>query len=321
MSVVVMDSMVPVRWPEHERTLLPGTRRATLAVATCAIICGMDAADELAACLRSWRDRLSPGVAGLPEGSQRRAPGLRREEVAHLAGLSVDYLSRLEQGRASNPSPSVLAPLARALRLTDDERAHLFRVAGHADPAAGTMRRHLTPSIQRVLDRLTDVPVVVLDASWQLVAANALATALIGDSSAATPRERNLVWRHFTGGPSRFVRTPEEEAGFEAEAVADLHEALGRHPADGRLRALVDDLLEASPRFAAAWEARPVVARVASRKTIAHPEVGRLTLDCDLLTVRDSDLRIIVYSAAPDSPDAQALALLATVGLQSFSSP
>ena len=100
---------------------------------------------ELGACLRSWRDRLQPADAGLPAGGTRRAPGLRREEVAQLAGLSVDYLARLEQGRATHPSPSVLAPLARALRLSDDERAHLFRVAGHAEPdaggCAGTSRR------------------------------------------------------------------------------------------------------------------------------------------------------------------------------------
>src|SRR5215216_3467032 len=114
---------------------------------------------ELAACLRSWRDRLQPAEAGLPSGGARRAPGLRREEVSHLAGVSVDYLARLEQGRAAHPSPSVLATLARALRLSDDERAHLFRVAGHAEPYPGGMRRHLTPSVQRVMDRLVEVPV------------------------------------------------------------------------------------------------------------------------------------------------------------------
>ncbi|HWI73512.1 MAG TPA: helix-turn-helix transcriptional regulator [Baekduia sp.] len=275
--------------------------------------------DELAACLRTWRDRLSPADVGLPAGGQRRAPGLRREEVAQLAGLSVDYLARLEQGRASNPSPSVLAPLARALRLTDDERAHLFRVAGQAEPAARTINRHLTPGAQRVLDRLADVPVVVIDAAWQVVAANALAVALVGDTSGLPARERNVAWRHFTGGATRFVRDPDEDARMDAEAVADLRESLGRYPDDAQLRALIDDLLEASPRFAEAWERRPVAQRNASRKTVDHPEVGRITLDCDILTVRGSDLRLIVYTAPPGSPDAQALALLSTIGLQSFS--
>jgi transcriptional regulator with XRE-family HTH domain len=278
----------------------------------------IEVVDELAQCLRSWRDRLRPAEVGLPVGGGRRAPGLRREEVANLAGLSVDYLARLEQGRAKNPSASVLAPLARALRLTEDERAHLFRIAGHSQPSAGRMPQHLTPGVQRVLDRLSDVPVTVLDASWQQIAANPLATALFGDLSGAPPRERNILWRHFTGMPSRVVRTGAEDAVMESEAVADLHDAVGRYPADEQLHALVEDLREASPRFAELWEQRPVRVHIASRKTLVHPEVGELTLDCDALTVRGSDLRIIVYTATPDSPDAQALELLGAVGLQSF---
>jgi transcriptional regulator with XRE-family HTH domain len=274
--------------------------------------------DELAGCLRSWRDRLSPADVGLPAGGHRRAPGLRREEVAQLAGLSVDYLARLEQGRASNPSPSVLAPLARALRLSDDERDHLFRVAGHAEPAAGRIGRHVTPGVQRVLDRLADVPVAVFDASYQLIAANRLGTALFGDLSGEPPRMRNILWRHFTGAPSRVVRSPDEDAAEEAASVADLREALGRYPEDDVLRELVDDLMKVSPRFTELWERREVAPRPASRKTFDHPEVGRLTLDCDVLTVGGTDLRLVVYSAPPGSPDAEALALLDAVGLQSF---
>jgi transcriptional regulator with XRE-family HTH domain len=276
--------------------------------------------DELASCLRRWRDRLAPSEVGLPAGGRRRAPGLRREEVAQLAGLSVDYLARLEQGRAANPSPSVLAPLARALRLSDDERAHLFRVAGQAEPLAGQINRHITPGVQRILDRLADVPVVVMDAAWFVVAANPLAVALIGDATQLPARERNIAWRHFTGAPTRMARDAEEDARMEVEAIADLHEALGRHPADGPLRELIADLRAVSPRFAELWEQRPVAQRTASRKTIVHAEVGPVTLDCDVLTVRGSDLRLIVYTAAPGTPDANALALLATIGLQTFTS-
>jgi transcriptional regulator with XRE-family HTH domain len=270
--------------------------------------------DDLAGCLRSWRDRLDPAEVGLPAGSRRRAPGLRREELAQLAGLSVDYLARLEQGRAVNPSPSVLAPLARALRLSDAEVAHLYRVAGHAEPGAGRINRHLTPGVQRVLDRLADVPVVVIDPGWQVVALNDMARALLGEPGDGG----NVARRIFTGGPSRFERDEAEQARLEVEAVADLHDAMGRYPEDSALRSLVEDLRRESPRFAELWEARPVAVRAADRKTLVHPEAGRITVDCDVLTVQGSNLRLIVYTAQPGSADAEALALVAAIGLQSF---
>jgi transcriptional regulator with XRE-family HTH domain len=277
--------------------------------------------DELAGCLRSWRDRLRPADAGLPAGGRRRASGLRREEVAQLAGLSVDYLARLEQGRASSPSPSVLAPLARALRLTDDERDHLYRVAGHAPPGPGRVDRHITPGVQRVLDRLADVPVLVIDAAWQIVAINGLGSALLGVYPAGgSERERNIAWRQFAGIPSRVVHDAASRAGFEREIVADLREARGRHPDDERLQELVDELCALNPRFAELWERREVRQRGAATKRIRHPEAGTLTLDCDILTTRDSDLRLVVYTAAPGTPDSNALALLGAVGLQSFDS-
>ena len=199
--------------------------------------------DELAGCLRFWRGRVTPLDAGLPVGGHRRVSGLRREEVAQLAGVSLDYLARLEQGRASNPSPSVLAALARALRLTDDERSHLYRLAGELEPRPGTIDRHITPSLQRLLDRLTDVPVIVIDAAGEIIAANPLATALLGDLSGASRRERTLPWRHFTGHPSRIVRTEAEQAAAEAGMVAELRDALGRFPNDHHLSSLIEDLL------------------------------------------------------------------------------
>ena len=276
--------------------------------------------DELAGCLRSWRERLSPVDAGLPAGSQRRVSGLRREEVAQLAGVSVDYLARLEQGRAQKPSPSVLASLARALRLSTDERSHLLRLAGHAEQGPGTIDRHLTPGVQRLLDRLADLPVMVIDATGELVAANALATALIGDFSALARRERNFTWRQFTGAHSTLLRSREEEAAAEETSVAELHDALGRYPQDAHLRSLIDDLLEASPRFAGLWAQHAVAHAPAKRKTFVHPEVGTITLDCDALSVEGSDLRLIVYTAPAGSSDADALALLGAIGLQAFSS-
>ncbi|MDW5596252.1 helix-turn-helix transcriptional regulator [Conexibacter stalactiti] len=275
--------------------------------------------DELAGSLRSWRDRVKPAEAGLPGGGRRRAPGLRRQEVAQLAGLSVDYLARLEQGRATNPSPSVLAPLARALRLSDDERAHLFRVAGQAEPAQGAIKRHITPSVQRVLDRLTDTPVMVIDASWQCVTSNPLAYALAGDTSALPLRERNVAWTVFTEGPTRWFRTEAEERLLRRELVSDLREARSRYPNDRLLAELVDDLMSASADFAELWEQRPDRQPNSGSMTFVHPEIGPVTLDCDFFTVRDSDLRVIVLTAAPGSEAAGQLDLLAAIGLQQFS--
>ena len=276
--------------------------------------------DELAGCLRAWRERLTPAQAGLPAGSKRRVSGLRREEVASLAGVSVDYLSRLEHGRAQAPSPSVLSSLARALRLSEQQRSHLFRLAGQVEPGPGTIDRHVTPSLQRLVDRLADVPVIVVDAAGEIVAGNPLGTALMGDSSAASRRERTLAWRHFTGLPSRVVRDERETEQAESTMVAELHDALGRFPADEHLSALIADLMDASPRFAELWRRHPVARVHARRKTFAHPEVGTITVDCEALSVQGSDLQLIVYTAPAGSPDAGALELLATIGLQSFPS-
>lgn len=279
---------------------------------------GMQQVDELAGCLRSWRDRLDPAEVGLPAGRVRRAPGLRREELAALAGLSVDYLARLEQGRASNPSPSVLAALARALRITDAEREHLYRLAGQALPGRGHIDRHITPAMQRLLDRFRDVPVVVQAPSGELVAMNPLAEALIGEWPAEVT-DRNVIRRVFLSSESRFVLTPEEFAALEETFAAELHQAASRFPTDPYLRSVVDELHAKSARFRELWETRPVAARHALRKTFNHPEIGWLTLDCDQVTVHGSDLRIVIYTATPGSPDADALALLAAIGLQQFS--
>ncbi len=272
--------------------------------------------DELGHCIRAWRDRLDPAAAGLAAGARRRAPGLRREELASLAGLSVDYLSRLEQGRATNPSPQVLAALARALDLTDAERRHLYLVAGQAAPGAGTIDRRITPGVQRMIDRLEELPVLVYDAGWDLVAMNALGTALVGEMTEFSGRDRNLVWRQFTGDHSRFRSEPAQTAKREDELVADLHAAAAAYPADERLAELIADLRAASPRFEEMWKERPVAVRGSDRKTIDHPEIGPVTVDCDILKVQGADLRLIVYSTAPDTPDAEALARLAELVLE-----
>ena len=269
--------------------------------------------DDLAKCLRAWRDRLDPVEAGLPSHApRRRAPGLRREEVAAQAGISVNYLMRLEQGRASTPSVSVVASLARALRLNTTEAAHLHRLAGHADTAR-VAARHITPSVQRLLARFDDVPVIVIDPAWTIVAANPLAGALLADDLIG----QNVARRHFVG-PQWVEREAEDEQRFARELVGDLHLQLARHPDDSAVRAIISELHAASDRFATLWADPPASASSSSRKTFRHPAVGTVTLDCDVLEVVGSDLRVVLWTATPGSPDASALALLGVVGLQHF---
>ncbi|MCK9903334.1 helix-turn-helix transcriptional regulator [Frankia sp. Cpl3] len=277
--------------------------------------------DELGSCLRAWRDRLEPAAAGLPAGGHRRAPGLRREEVARLAGVSVDYLARLEQGRATTPSPSVLAALARTLRLTESERDYLFRLADQAPPTPGQIERHLTPGVRRVLDRMPDAAVLVTDAAWQLIDSNDLAVALLGDLRGLPHRERNLAWRAFAGLESRVDQDAAARAREHEEIAAELREAFGRHPHDAALRRLIDDLHGLSAEFGALWASQPPRPCTAGSRTVVHPQVGPITLDCDVLAVRGSDVRIMVLSAGPDSAAAEALRLVQTIGLQDLASP
>lgn len=276
----------------------------------------MAPAAELGETLRSWRDRVAPTSVGLPTGGPRRASGLRREELASLAGLSVDYVVRLEQGRARHPSAQVLAALSRALRLTDDERDHLFRLAGAAVPRRGLVPQQIPPGVQRMLDRLADVPVSVHDASWTLLACNPLWSALMGDPSGLVGRERNMVWRHFCSRGARTRMTPEQLQAFEHNMVADLRATTARFPADQALRELVADLQHQSPRFAELWAARVVEVHRSARKSVEHPTVGLIALDCDILTVADSDLRIIAYTAEPGTEDAAKLDLVRVLGTQ-----
>lgn len=270
--------------------------------------------------LRAWRDRVPPGTVGIPAGGRRRASGLRREELAGLAGISADYLTRLEQGRATSPSPQVVESLARALRLSDPERGLLYRLAGHAAPGPDVVPARVTPSVQRLLDRLAHTPVAVYDAAWTLIVANSAYDALMGDTTTWRGIERNAVWRNLVGPGSRVVHAPEELADLQAQQVADLRLAATRYPADRTLRRLTDELRAQSRRFSELWESREPDLRPerARRKTVEHPAVGRITLDCDVLIVAADDLRIMVYTAEPGTEDAERLAFATVLGTQTL---
>ncbi|WP_433618444.1 helix-turn-helix domain-containing protein [Dactylosporangium sp. CA-139114] len=271
-------------------------------------------AADFASAVRTWRERLTPDEVGLPVGPRRRTPGLRRSELALLAGVSVDYLVQLEQGRATAPSPQVVEALARALRLNTTERDHVFRLAGLLPPGPGVVSRHITPGVHRLIDRLRDVPVSVWDASWTMLLGNPLWLALVGPPGHG--RHRNLPWRHFVLGVSRSRHQPDELNQFETALVSDLRVAAAEHPADHQLRDLIAALRARSARFAELWDAGVLSHHPSGRKIVVHPSVGAIALDCDVLTVPGAgDLRIVAYTAEPGSEAAGKLQLLTVVGI------
>lgn len=276
---------------------------------------------QLADFLRRSRTRLAPSDVGLPEGARRRTPGLRREEVALLAGMSVDYYTRLEQQRGPHPSTQLLGALARALRLTDDERAHLYHLAGQAPPRTSGGGGHVRPGLLLILDRLHDTPAQVTSDIGDVLAQNAMAMALLGDNSAYPPGERNIVWRWFMREDAR-ERFPEAEHERKSRVhAAQLRSVVAARPDDRRAAELVRGLLAASPEFAALWAEHDVAVRRGDTKTVLHPLVGAVQVDCEVMLSPDHEQRLIVYTARPGSVAAERLELLRVVGLQDLSRP
>ncbi|MFE9244923.1 helix-turn-helix transcriptional regulator [Nocardiopsis sp. NPDC006938] len=267
---------------------------------------------ELAAFLRDRRARRVPSDVGLPDTGRRRTPGLRRQEVAQLAGMSVEYYVRLEQARGPNPSPQVLSALARALMLTSDERAYLFRVAGEEPPRVRGPVREVSPAIQHLLDSLTATPAYVLDARYDVLAWNALATHFIGDMAAADPSERNIItWMFRMADDDPRVAGRSDADCMERGSVADLRAAYARYPGDPGIERLVTTLLGTSPRFTALWEERDVQERRVLHKSVEHPLVGHLEFECQVLHVPESDQRVMLYCPEPGSTSEERMRRLA----------
>jgi transcriptional regulator with XRE-family HTH domain len=263
---------------------------------------------ELAHVLKTARARLAPEEVGLPAGSRRRVVGLRREEVAQLAGLSVDYVVRLEQGRGPRPSTQVLTALTQALRLERDERDQVFRLAGSAPPLAGRIELSIRPSVLRLLQRLTDLPALVLSAKGDVLAQNPMACALLGDLTRWPEGQRNIIWQRFLGTTEvRVALSPQEDDAAAQQSVGLLRTALSRYPHDPDLRALIEELLAGSERFWSLWEEGASTMSRSMNKTINHPDLGPLVLDCDTLLLPDTDQSMIVYSAAAGTCEASAL--------------
>ncbi|SDP06458.1 Helix-turn-helix domain-containing protein [Nakamurella panacisegetis] len=270
---------------------------------------------DLGVLLRSWRDRLSPVDVGLRVGDTRRAAGLRREELAALAGVSVDYVVRLEQGRARRPSVQVAASLARALQLSDDERDHLFVVAGLLPPSPTEVPTHIPPSVQRLITRLGEIPLAVFTASWDLLHSSPLWIALLGAPVQPGTRRPNLLRAHFGGtsmgeADSRIISRSGGIDAFGASLVADLRRVHGRYPNDRHVNTLIADLSTTSDRFRALWESGAVGEHQSESKTVRNDLVGEIELDCDVFNVAGTDLHIVAYTAAEGSAAAEKLDFL-----------
>lgn len=271
--------------------------------------------DQLADFLRRRREAIRPAEAGVADSPRRRTTGLRREEVATLAGMSVDYVVRLEQSRSSQPSAQLLGALARVLRLSDDERDHLFYLAGHRPPPADGVARLARSGLVRMLDLLGDTPAMVLSDLSEVLAQNRAAVLLAGDQTRFSGDRRYMVHRWFTDPALRFTRPPEEQENHARQLVADLRATAGRRYGDPTVAALVDRLQAASADFRRLWAEHEVAVRRADRKTLLHPRIGRLMMDCETLVTPDQGQQLLVLTPA-DAEARERLELLRVLGAE-----
>ncbi|HET6860135.1 MAG TPA: helix-turn-helix transcriptional regulator [Streptomyces sp.] len=269
---------------------------------------------QLSDFLRTRREALQPEDVGLPRGPRRRSQGLRREEVAALAGMSTDYYTRIEQQRGPTPSEPILASVARALRLTLDERDHLFRVAGHSPPGPGPRTDHVSPGMMRILDRLADTPAQVLTSLAETLVQTRPAVALVGDDTGHTGLSRSLIHRWFTDPRAR--RTyPEADHPIHSRAfTSDLRTAYTQQGPDSRAGRIVDALLAESEEFTALWNRHEIGVRRPESKRFTHPDLGVFELHCQMLVDPGQDQMLLVFTATPGTENYDKLQLLSVLG-------
>ncbi len=276
----------------------------------------MDGKTEIREFLTSRRAQLRPEEAGLPAyGTHRRVPGLRREEVAMLAGVSVDYYTRLERGNLQGASEEVLDSLARALQLDDAERTHLFDLARAANESGTSRRRkaasqRVRPSVQRMLDSMIGAPAWVRNARHDLLAANQLGFALYSEMLTDPIRPANNARFVFLNPRSKEFFGDWERAADDI--VAMLRSEAGRNPYDKALTDLIGELSTRSETFRTRWAAHNVRFHRTGRKQLHHPVVGDLDLSYEAMELPGDDLTVLVYTAEPGSPTQDALNLLAS---------
>ncbi|MFS0912826.1 helix-turn-helix transcriptional regulator [Microbacterium sp. 179-I 3D2 NHS] len=273
--------------------------------------------EALADFLLRRRAALRPSDVGLSAGARRRTPGLRREEVAQLAAMSTDYYTRLEQRRGPQPSVQIVAALARALRLSTDERDYLHRVAGYSAPDRTVFTDYVRPGLQRILDRLHDSPAFVVSALDEVLVQNEAARALLGDASHLTGIERSGIYRWFADPVGERRRYPSADHARQSRSlVAALRAA---HAAEGtapRAAEIVRALAARSPEFVELWETHEVRRRFEEHKVLIHPELGEIEVDCQALFTEDESQALIVLTAVPGSEAADKLDLVRVLGTQ-----
>lgn len=272
----------------------------------------------LAEFLRTRRDLLQPEDVGLPRGSRRRTSGLRREEVAALAHMSVDYYARLERERGPQPSEQMLASIAQGLHLSHAERDHLFRLAGHTPPAQGSESEHVSPGLLRVLDRLDDTPAEIVTEVGETLRQSRMGVALTGDSASLRGPERSLGVRWFTDPGSRSLYAPRDHDFLSRMFASGLREIVTARGPGSRAAALADYVLDRSAEFRTLWAAHEVGLRPKEVKHFAHPEVGELELHCQQLVDPGHAHSLLVYTAIPGSESAEKLRLLSVIGDQTL---
>lgn len=229
----------------------------------------------------------------------------------------MDYVVRLEQGRSSRPSPQLLGALARALRLSDDERVHLFHLAGHQPPPADGTARLARAGLVRMLDLLGDTPALVVSDLSEVLAQNRAAVLLLGDQTGFSGDRRYVLYRWFTEPDARAVCPPEEREDHSRRLVADLRAVAGRRAGDPVVTGLIDRLQAASADFRRLWTEHEVAVHRADRKTVRHPRVGSVLVDCETLVTPDQRQQLLVLTPA-DAEARERLELLRVLGIEDF---
>jgi transcriptional regulator with XRE-family HTH domain len=266
--------------------------------------------------LRARREALRPGEVGLANGTRRRTPGLRREEVAQLASISTDYYERLEQARGVNPSEQVVASLARALRLSTDERDHLYVLGGYQPPPQFATNGYIDPALMHLLDSLTTIPAQITNDLQTVVAQNPLAVALMGPWTTEPGWDSNVVWRWFTDPGCRSMYPESDHESQGRIYAADLRYSVFRRGEDTTAQSLVTDLLARSSEFARIWELGEVASMRSCLKKLRHPHAGPLEIQCDVVLSPGTGHRLVMFRPQPGTETAEKIDFLRVLGSQ-----